>query len=66
MTVTAQRVRRWAAATFIAALLVLGLVLMSTGAANLFLIFGQLAAIFLAGLAVVLMVVSLFFPHEIE
>ena len=65
MNVTAQRVRKWAAGTFLAALLVLGLVLMSAGP-GMFAIFGQLLTIFLAIVAVVLMVVSLFFPHEVE
>ena len=62
---TAQRMRRWAAATFLAALLILGLVLMSSGA-GMFLIFGQLLTIFLGIVAVGLMVASLFFPHEVE
>lgn len=64
MNMTAQRIRRWAAGTFLIALLVVGFVLMST--VTLFVVAGQLLAIFLALIAVLLMVVSLFFPHEIE
>jgi uncharacterized membrane protein len=65
VNVTAQRMRKWAAATFIAALLILGLVLTRAGA-GMFAVFGQLLTIFLGIVAVALMVASLFFPHEIE
>ncbi len=64
MSLTAQKIRRWAAGVFLIALLVLGAVLMSSG--TVIVVAGQLLAIFLALVAVLLMVVSLFFPHEIE
>lgn len=40
--------------------------LMDRGADSILTVFGQLAAILLSGIAVILMIISLFFPHEVE